>query len=252
IADRKDGQQGAYNDEHPMIAQQGFHFELSLQGKNESGDRQSNQYAKAQVGESIVVSAYLILRGKQAAPLHSTDTYRIPQGVKVQPEIAVQCVAASGGGAMEQPECPACGQRCGKISNQVESGHGKLPLCDSVFCQQRQGHGVGHGQKIRMDRDGGNIQEKQPRTGHTILPSAIKIIVKRCQDKKLCPKSGVTEGTFQQDRACDKQNIAQKRDKKAAGKQASQQGTERTLQEKAKQGKQSEILESVRQDRGKK
>ncbi|HIX17625.1 MAG TPA: hypothetical protein H9860_04815 [Candidatus Gemmiger faecavium] len=103
-----------------------------------------------------------------------------------------------------------------------------------------------------MDRDGGNIQEKQPRTGHTILPSAIKIVVKRCQDKKLCPQGSVAKGTFQQDRACDKQNIAQKRDEKAAGKQASQQGTERTLQEKAKQGKQSEILESIRKDRGKK
>ena len=70
-------------------------------------------------------------------------------------------------------------------------------LLYGVLKQKRQCDSVGHGQKIRMDTDGQNVDDKQSVRRKPALSAADKITVQRRQHKPLRAERGVPERALQ-------------------------------------------------------
>ena len=113
-----------------------------------------------------------------------------------------------------------------------------------------QRDGVGHGHEIRVDGDGQHVEQEQPAVGKAALPPAAEIVVQRPQQQELGGQRGVAQRPFPQNRAENKDQIADQRQDLPLGKQTQQQGAEPALQEQTEQGEPAEILEGPGQQGG--
>ena len=151
---------------------------------------------------------------------------------------------------MEQPDRPPGRRRRGQIGPKESEWPGRAAGAHSLLQDQRQRDRIGHRHKIRVDRDGQQVQDKEAGEGVPAFPAAPDIVIQRPQHKELRRQRGVAQRTLPQDRAEHEQQVAQKRQGAAFGKQPQQPRAERPLQEKADKREPAEILERFGKKRG--
>ena len=117
--------------------------------------------------------------------------------------------------------------------------------------QQRKGDGVGHGNEVRVNGNGQNIQGKQSGKGKSVCPESFAIVIQSCQKEKLGRHGGMAEHPLPQNRAEYKQQVSHKWAGYTLAEQPQQPGAKCPLCHQAKQSKPAEILESIRQNRRK-